>query len=290
MPELPEVEVVRRGIESWALGRPIADVDVIDARSLRRHTAGSADFVSRLRGRTLDAARRLGKYVWLTLSDSDDVLVVHLGMSGQVLMMDADSPAHPHLRVRVSFADAARELHFVDQRIFGGMWIDPLIPETGLPISVAHIATDPFDPDFDVTRTSRRIRASSAGIKRVILDQSVISGVGNIYADEALWRARLHYARPANALTARQVRDLLAAIQDVMAAALAAGGTSFDALYVNVNGQSGYFSRDLAVYGQEGEPCPRCGTPIRREPFMNRSSFRCPRCQRAPHKTRAPQR
>ncbi len=281
MPELPEVEVVRRGLERHVTGRTIASVDVLHPRAIRRHVPGAIDFASRLVGHSLDAARRRGKYLWVELSSGEAVLA-HLGMSGQMLVQSADAPDEKHLRVRVRFADDGPELRFVDQRTFGGLSVEDTVVVDGetLPEPVAHIARDPMDPAFDHDAAVRALRAKRTEVKRALLDQTVVSGIGNIYADEALWRARVHWARPTERLSAAKARELIGAATDVMAEALVAGGTSFDALYVNVNGQSGYFDRSLAAYGQEGLPCPRCGSPIRREPFMNRSSFSCPRCQR----------
>ncbi|MBC6450759.1 bifunctional DNA-formamidopyrimidine glycosylase/DNA-(apurinic or apyrimidinic site) lyase [Actinokineospora xionganensis] len=281
MPELPEVEVVRRGLERHVTGRTIASVDVLHPRAIRRHVPGAIDFASRLVGHSLDAARRRGKYLWVELSSGEAVLA-HLGMSGQMLVQSADAPDEKHLRVRVRFADDGPELRFVDQRTFGGLSVEDTVEVDGetLPEPVAHIARDPMDPAFDLDAAVRALRAKRTEVKRALLDQTVVSGIGNIYADEALWRARVHWARPTERLSAAKARELIGAATDVMAEALVAGGTSFDALYVNVNGQSGYFDRSLAAYGQEGLPCPRCGSPIRREPFMNRSSFSCPRCQR----------
>jgi len=281
VPELPEVEVVRAGLEAHVLGRSVGDVEILHPRSVRRHLAGPDDFVARLRGRTLVGVRRRGKYLWLPL-DSGDAVLAHLGMSGQLLVRPASSPPERHLRVRLALDGT--DVRFVDQRMFGGLsW-----SESGarLPGEIAHIAADPFDPAFDETEVRRRLQRRRTGIKRALLDQTLISGIGNIYADEALWRARLHYARPTETMRRFEVTALLAAVRSVMAAALAQGGTSFDALYVNVNGQSGYFDRSLAVYGQTGRPCPRCGTPIRREAFLNRSSFTCPQCQRRPRRAR----
>jgi formamidopyrimidine-DNA glycosylase len=303
VPELPEVEVVRRGLAEHVVDRSIAEVTVAHPRAVRRHAEGVADFAARLTGRTITGARRRGKYLWLELDrggwqaggvaerseEGDDAVLAHLGMSGQMLLADADRPDETHLRVRVRFADAGPELRFVDQRTFGGLSVHPLVPAAGgglLPAPVAHIARDPMDPAFDLDAAVAGIRRRRTGLKRALLDQTVVSGIGNIYADEALWRARLHGARPTEQLTRGQGRAVLAAAADVMGEALAAGGTSFDTLYVNVNGASGYFDRSLAVYGQTDRPCLRCGTPIRRDPFMNRSSYTCPRCQprpRTPH-------
>ena len=348
MPELPEVETVRAGIADHSLGRPVRAVRVVDARSLRRYLPGPAHFEAALTGRALRGAYRRGKYLWLTLSEADgtladEALVVHLGMSGQLLVRDepgseldnelgSDSgdetearaafDVEPrHLRVALelgpvgtasSEAGAGQRLLFVDQRIFGGMFLSPLVPDIPaavaanevapgeavpehflvperflVPEAVKHIARDPLDEFFDPAAVRRKFLRTSSGIKKVLLDQSVISGVGNIYADEALWRARLHYAKPARTLSAAQTRELLEAVTQVLRESLAAGGTSFDALYVNVLGESGYFERSLNAYGRAGEPCHRCAEAGRtslmvREPFQNRSSYRCPHCQRAP--------
>ena len=295
VPELPEVEVVRSGVQRWAAGRTIGEVEVLHPRAVRRHVPGAADFRARLVGRSIRCASRRGKYLWLPLVDHGDdlpvCLVGHLGMSGQLLFVDPMAADEKHLRVRLRFADSGPELRFVDQRTFGGLALASLVGDQAggqVPESVVHIARDPLDPLFDESDAVRRIRAKHTEIKRVLLDQTVVSGIGNIYADEALWRARLHGRRTASALTGAQVRELLTEVRAVMSDALAQGGTSFDALYVNVNGESGYFDRSLAAYGQEGEPCPRCAAPIRREAFMNRSSFWCPVCQRAPRRTTAP--
>ncbi|WP_294647743.1 bifunctional DNA-formamidopyrimidine glycosylase/DNA-(apurinic or apyrimidinic site) lyase [uncultured Rothia sp.] len=352
MPELPEVETVRAGLAEHSVGRPVQAVRVVDARSLRRHLPGPAHFEAALTGRALRGAYRRGKYLWLTLSEpdgalADEALVVHLGMSGQLLVRDepggdsgsdsvnesdgdsgSESEARAafdeqprHLRVALELGPAGasstgQKLLFVDQRIFGGMFLSPLVPDVPaavagevepavgadssavpehflvaehflVPQAVKHIARDPLDEFFDPAAVRRKFLRTSSGIKKVLLDQSVISGVGNIYADEALWRARLHYAKPARTLSAAQTRDLLEAVTQVLRESLAAGGTSFDALYVNVLGESGYFERSLNAYGRAGEPCHRCAEAGRtslivREPFQNRSSYRCPHCQRAP--------
>lgn len=347
MPELPEVETVRAGLADHSLGRPVRAVRVLDARSLRRHLPGPAHFEAALTGRALRGAYRRGKYLWLTLSEADgtladEALVVHLGMSGQLLVRDepggemgsdsgndlqaraAFDEQPRHLRVALELgpagatgsmvsanrASTGQRLLFVDQRIFGGMFLSPLVPDVPaavaanevapgelgqsevperflVPEAVKHIARDPLDEFFDPAAVRRKFLRTSSGIKKVLLDQSVISGVGNIYADEALWRARLHYAKPARTLSATQTRELLEAVTQVLRESLAAGGTSFDALYVNVLGESGYFERSLNAYGRAGEPCHRCAeagrtTLMVREPFQNRSSYRCPHCQRAP--------
>jgi formamidopyrimidine-DNA glycosylase len=277
VPELPEVEVVRRGLERWVAGRRITDVEVLHPRAVRRHGAGAADFAARLAGQRITAAARRGKYLWLPL-DGGDALLGHLGMSGQLLVQPAAAADEIHLRVRVGFADEGPQLRFVDQRTFGGLSLEPMA--AGLPVPIAHIARDPMDPEFDDERFVRALRAKRTGVKRALLDQSLISGIGNIYADEALWRARLHYEKPTEALSRPRAVELLGEVRGVLGEALAQGGTSFDSLYVNVNGESGYFSRSLNAYGRADEPCGRCGTPIRRAAFMNRSSYYCPRCQR----------
>ncbi|MEE2530596.1 bifunctional DNA-formamidopyrimidine glycosylase/DNA-(apurinic or apyrimidinic site) lyase [Pseudarthrobacter sp. J75] len=341
MPELPEVEVVRRGLASWVVGRTITGVDVVDARSIRRHALGSEDFSGNLEGAVvLDAVRR-GKFLWLPLAEARSAvqdgtvqdgapgsagtqagpedavprvaLMAHLGMSGQLLMQETGAPDEKHLKVRLRLSPAdgmPEELRFVDQRIFGGLFVTGMVPTgdggpggqgsqghlTGpgqalIPAEAAHIARDPLDPAFSFDLFFARLRKRRSGLKRVLLDQGIISGIGNIYADEALWRARLHYARPTETLRKADAQALIGHVQDVMTDALAAGGTSFDSLYVNVNGASGYFERSLNAYGREGQPCSRCAdaglvTLMRREQFMNRSSFTCPVCQRRPRNGR----
>lgn len=285
--------MVRRGLQRWISGRTIASVEIRHARAIRRHLAGPADFADRLVGRTFGPARRRGKYLWLPVEGTGTAVLGHLGMSGQLLVQPEDAPDETHLRVRLRFAapqapageaGPRTELRFVDQRTFGGLSLHPQMPgaSDGLPDAIAHIARDPLDPAFDEAAFHAALRSRRTTIKRALLDQSLISGVGNIYADEALWRSRLHYDRPTATLTRPRVTELLGHVRDVMNAALAVGGTSFDSLYVNVNGESGYFDRSLDAYGREDEPCRRCGTPMRRRPWMNRSSYYCPRCQRPP--------
>jgi formamidopyrimidine-DNA glycosylase len=292
VPELPEVEVVRKGLAQWVAGRTVATVEVSHPRAVRRHLEGAEHFVGVLTGRTLAAAHRRGKYLWLPITEPDGspaerALVAHLGMSGQLLVEKPSAPDETHLRARLTFTDGGRELRFVDQRTFGGLAVEDAPPDGGIPPRLAHIAIDPLDSAFDATAFSAALRRRHTEVKRALLDQTLIGGVGNIYADEALWRARLHGARPTDRLTRGQVDDLLEGVRDVLGEALVQGGTSFDSLYVDVNGQSGYFSRFLAVYGQADRPCPRCGTPIRRESFMNRSSYSCPTCQPRPRARRS---
>ncbi len=282
MPELPEVESVRTGLQSYVSGRTIAQVQVFHPRAARRHLAGPEDFAAALTGGRVGEVRRRGKYLWLTVCD--DALLAHLGMSGQLLVGDPLAPFGSHLRARFEFSDGGMDLRFVDQRTFGHLSFAPGGAE--LPAAIAHIAPDPLEPAFDDERFAAKLRTRHTGIKRALLDQSLISGVGNIYADESLWRAGLHWARPTEMLRRGDVSRLMTAVREVFAEAISAGGTSFDSLYVRVNGESGYFDRSLAVYGREGEPCPRCGTPVIREKFMNRSSYSCPRCQRRPRQGR----
>ncbi|GIF73104.1 bifunctional DNA-formamidopyrimidine glycosylase/DNA-(apurinic or apyrimidinic site) lyase [Asanoa siamensis] len=279
MPELPEVETVRTGLVKHVAGRRIAAVEVRHPRAVRRHLPGPLDFAGRLTDRRVVDVRRRGKYLWLPL-DSGDAIVGHLGMSGQMLLQPADAPDEIHLRIRFRFADGDPELRFVDQRTFGGLAVSP--GGADLPAEIAHIARDPIDPEFSDAGFVTALRRRHTEVKRALLDQTLISGVGNIYADEALWRASLHGARATDRLTGPAALRLLGHVRDVLGEAISAGGTSFDALYVDVNGQSGYFERGLNAYGREGQPCNRCGAPIRREAFMNRSSFSCPKCQPRP--------
>jgi formamidopyrimidine-DNA glycosylase len=323
VPELPEVEVVRRGLVSWVRGRTIESVEVLDPRSVRRHALGVEDFTGNLEGATVGDVVRRGKFLWLPLLDTgrgdqppgspgpagrpEVALMAHLGMSGQLLMQDRDVPDEKHLKVRFRLSPRdgmPEQLRFVDQRIFGGLFVTAMVPtddggpgglaESPLPLiaeEASHIARDPLDPAFSFDLFYRRLRKRKTGLKRALLDQGLVSGIGNIYADEALWRARLHYARPTDTLHRAEAERVLASAREVMLDALAAGGTSFDSLYVNVNGASGYFDRSLNAYGREGQPCKRCAAAgihalIRREQFMNRSSHTCPVCQPRPRNGR----
>ncbi|QDQ97717.1 bifunctional DNA-formamidopyrimidine glycosylase/DNA-(apurinic or apyrimidinic site) lyase [Tomitella fengzijianii] len=324
MPELPEVEVVRAGLAPHVRGRRIVSAAVHSERTARRFEPGAQAMAAWLAGGVVADVGRRGKYLWFELAGApppvpgaaaDDygrsALVVHLGMSGQMLVRDTaggpvpDVPVsvgtasegavaehampHRHLRAGLVLGCAPGEtddvrVEFVDQRTFGWWLPAPFVDVDGtsVPAPVAHIARDPMDPRFDVAGVVRVLKSKRSEIKRLLLDQTVVSGIGNIYADEALWRARVHGARPANTLSRPALTRVVEAARDVMADALAQGGTSFDALYVNVNGQSGYFSRSLNAYGRAGEPCKRCGTLIERAQFMNRSSYFCPKCQRRP--------
>jgi formamidopyrimidine-DNA glycosylase len=317
MPELPEVEVVRRGVRQWATHRPVLDVIVHDERSLRRYEEGPQVFRDQLTGRTLGAPQRRGKFLWIPLlsrgvAQPSTALVIHLGMSGQVLMEHDAAPAEKHLKITLDLGSGEdaealgqqqstpNQLRFVDQRIFGGMHLAPLVPDvvtTGssrlIPQSATHIAPDPLEPAVTAEWLFTALRRRRTGLKRALLDQTVISGVGNIYADEALWRAQMHFARRTETITRAAAARLLTGLQEVMGAALEAGGTSFDALYVNVNGASGYFDRSLQAYGQAGRECSRCAAAvangaahtaavIQRAKFMGRSSYWCPVCQPRP--------
>ncbi len=272
---------------------------MLHPRAVRKHDRGVEHFESELRGRTLLDVRRRGKYLWLDLgeahsadvsrSDGESVragqaVLAHLGMSGQLLVQPPSTPDEKHLRVRFVFDDGGPELRFVDQRTFGGLNLTGLVRSGGtlVPEPIGHIAADPMEQAFDRDAVVELVRSRRTGIKRALLDQSLISGIGNIYADEALWRAGLHWARSTGELARDDGNALLEAVGEVMRDALEAGGTSFDALYVNVNGQSGYFGRSLAVYGRAGAPCSRCGTAIHRDVFMKRSAYSCPACQPLP--------
>ncbi len=286
MPELPEVEVVRRGLQAHVVGKTITAVRVHHPRAVRRHEAGPADLTARLLGARINGTDRRGKYLWLLLDkdhDSDAALVVHLGMSGQMLL--GTVPRSDHVRIS-ALLDDGTVLSFADQRTFGGWLLADLATVDGsvVPEPVAHLARDPLDPRFDVDAVVKVLRGKHSEIKRQLLDQTVVSGIGNIYADEALWRAKVHGARVAATLTRGQLTVVLDAAAEVMREALDKGGTSFDSLYVNVNGESGYFDRSLDAYGREGESCRRCGAVMRREKFMNRSSFYCPKCQPRPRR------
>ena len=285
MPELPEVEVVRRGLQEFVAGKTITAVRVHHPRAVRRHEAGAADLTARLLNTQIVGTGRRGKYLWLTLGDGS-ALVVHLGMSGQMLL--GGVPNVGHLRI-AALLDDGTTLSFVDQRTFGGWMLSDMVTVDGtdVPVPVAHIARDPLDPEFNRDGVVTVLRRKHSEIKRQLLDQTVVSGIGNIYADEALWRSKINGTRLASSLTRKQLGEVLDTAAVVMTDALGQGGTSFDSMYVNVNGESGYFERSLDAYGREGEPCRRCGAVMRRESFMNRSSFYCPKCQPRPRVRRS---
>jgi formamidopyrimidine-DNA glycosylase len=288
MPELPEVETVRAGLAEFITGATITDVEIFDARSLKRHRPGPNDFVATLVGSKITSVVRRGKFLWMPLNVSPLALVGHLGMSGQMLVRTPDFEPDKLTRVILHFTAVGGkkyQMRFVDQRIFGSLALDELIStadETGesIPTTAAHIARDPLDPYFDVSSVIAKLRKRTAGIKKILLDQQLMSGVGNIYADEALWRAKLHYDQPANSLSLSKTKELINHVTEILAAAVKVGGTSFDEQYKNVNGESGYFEISLNAYGMTGRPCNRCGKPIRRDSWMNRGSHFCPNCQK----------
>ncbi|WP_345802821.1 bifunctional DNA-formamidopyrimidine glycosylase/DNA-(apurinic or apyrimidinic site) lyase [Microbacterium sp. AZCO] len=302
MPELPEVEVVRAGLEPAVSGATIVAVTVLDERALTRHAGGGSHFEAALTGRVVEGAARRGKFLWLPLepsagADPDEAIVGHLGMSGQLLLRAPGSPEERHERVRLDIQHPEHgelAVVFADQRTFGSLAVDPLVPTpdgapggrgtraAAVPSQVAHIARDPLDTAFSDRGFREALGRKNSAIKRVLLDQTVVSGVGNIYADEALWASRIHPETPALVLSTRAVNRLLTEVRAVLEKALAEGGTSFDAQYVNVNGQAGYFAHSLNAYGRTGQPCPRCGRPIVRVSFMNRSSHYCAHCQKLP--------
>jgi formamidopyrimidine-DNA glycosylase len=291
VPELPEVEIVRAGLAPAVTGARVEAVTVFDERCLRRHGGPAEDFVDRMAGAVLAAPRRRGKFLWIpaeTDAAHPEALLVHLGMSGQVLLRERDAELGRLTRARLDIHSpehGALRLDFVDQRLFGSLALDRLTPAADapdelIPAQTAHIARDPLDELFDERRFLAALARRRTTVKRALLDQTLLSGVGNIYADEALWAARIHYDQPTETLSRAKARTLLAELRAVLVKALAEGGTSFDSQYLNVNGQAGYFAHSLNAYGRQGEPCPRCGTPIVREVFMNRGSHFCPKCQR----------
>ena len=283
MPELPEVETVRAGLERYVVGAKISEAQTFHPRALK--TTSIATLKSAV-GAKIIAVNRRGKFLWFEL-DREFALVAHLGMSGQLLVQPITTPIHPHLRAKLALGNGLIsskksrekiEIRFIDQRTFG--WLSIEEQSHGIPKSVAHIAYDPFEQEFDLKTVISDLKRRKSTIKSAILNQEIISGIGNIYADEALWRARLHPEIICEDLTEEEIRKLVLSAKAVMKSAIKAGGTSFDKQYKNVNGESGYFSRSLSVYGREGEPCSRCATLVRRIAFANRSSHFCPRCQR----------
>lgn len=275
MPELPEVETVRRGLAQLLTGFTFRAAQDLHPRVLK---AASFAPLSTVVGARIINVNRRGKFLWFEL-DRDFALVAHLGMSGQFLVSQKDRPLPGHVRARFQLSRRfeKQEVEFNDRRTFGWLSVEQLIE--GIPQSALHIAVDPFDTSFDRAAVIKRIKLRKAEIKSVLLNQEIMSGVGNIYADESLWRAKIHPETPACDISVRKIGELVDAATNVMAQAIEAGGTSFDALYINVNGESGYFKMSLAAYGQENQPCPRCGFKIRRIPFTSRSSHFCPKCQ-----------
>lgn len=293
MPELPEVETVRLGLAPRVVGHRLEQVQVWGARTARNQIGGPKALEDAIRGRRVQALARRGKFMWAELDDAH-ALVFHLGMSGQLRVSD-DDRRYPHEHVRMMLDDGTR-LSFVDQRTFGRVEVNELVPTPdhalggrgsmldAVPSSAAHIARDPLDPAFDIDAVIRRIRTSRTPIKNLLLHQEIVSGIGNIYADEALFAAGVHGRRMGKNVRLYEVRELLAQAAAVMTRAIEVGGTSFDALYVNAQGEPGYFARSLAVYGRAGKPCVHCGTAIERVTISGRSHHFCPTCQpRVPH-------
>ena len=286
MPELPEVEVVRLGLAKHIQQHTIAEVEVLHPRAVRGIAGGAEELRALVEGATITTVARRGKFLWLELGEhlpGEPAVVVHLGMSGQMLLKTDADPKSRHLRIRARLNDG-RQLWFVDQRTFGYWRSTELLDSDNgnVPATVTHIARDLLDPELDFDNVAARLRSRDAEIKKLLLQQEIISGIGNIYADEMLWAAQIHPQRKASAIPTTQLVELLLAGKGVMQRALAQGGTSFDELYVNVNGESGYFAVSLNAYGQTDQPCARCGTEIVRVKFTNRSSHFCPSCQRLP--------
>jgi len=279
MPELPEVETVRRGLEQYVVGKKVVSAESFHRRTIKPSSLGRLEMVT---GSKILAVKRRGKFLWFEL-DRDFVLVAHLGMSGQLLVQQSNAFDQSHLRARLRLGGKLNrtskdEIRFIDQRTFGWLSIEQI--QDQIPTSVAHIAYDPFEADFNLKEVITNISSRKSAIKPAILNQEIISGIGNIYADEALWRAKIHPEIICEDLSEDEIKKLINSAKAVMKSAIKAGGTSFDQQYKNVNGVSGYFSRSLSVYGRAGQPCSRCSTLIRRIAFANRSSHFCPRCQR----------
>lgn len=297
MPELPEVETVRAGLAEHVIGARVEGVEILDARSLKRYPPGPAAFSSELIGRSFQGVVRRGKFFWLPIND-ELALSGHLGMSGQVLLRSKGFAPDPQTRIVLHLTEPSGEqleFRFVDQRIFGSLAVVDMVPTADggpggygpesavlakIPAEASHIARDPLDPLFDPGAVVARMAKKNTEIKRVLLDQNLISGIGNIYADETLWRTRVHYGTTASSLSNKKLRELVSVATEVLAEAVAQGGTSFDEQYKNVNGESGYFSQQLAAYGQAGQPCPRCQGLIKRDSWANRGSHFCPKCQK----------
>ncbi len=276
MPELPEVETVRRGLAHLVSGFRIVKAQQLHPRALKPESIAPLDAPA---GAKITGTNRRGKFMWLTLN-RPYVLVAHLGMSGQFLIHQKDRPKATHIRAQFQLKKTMRtqELVFNDQRTFGWLSIEELVDN--VPTSAQHIARDPFDPLFEKEVVVYKYLKRNIKIKTALLNQEIMSGVGNIYADETLWRAKVHPEISTADLAKKKISTIIDHATDVMREAIEKGGTSFDDLYINVNGESGFFEQSLAAYGQEDEPCPRCGTRIKRIVFGARSSHYCPRCQR----------
>jgi len=285
MPELPEVEVVRKGLAKHVKNRKISNAKVRNNRALRNFEFSIKTFEKTVAGFTINSVERRGKFLWMTLKNSSQAISAHLGMSGQMLMVKKEEKPSTHARVTFDFSDTKRSLHFIDQRTFGWVNLEELVEAKDkrlVPQSVLHISPDLFEETFDLDKTISNIKKRKTGIKQALLNQEIVAGIGNIYADEALWLAKTHWADVCENLSEKKINEILISAKEVMAKALEKGGTSFDDLYIDVNGESGYFENELNAYGREGERCYRCDLEMVREAFSNnRSSTICPNCQ--PH-------
>jgi len=283
MPELPEVEVVRKGLAKHVKNRKISNAKVRNNRALRNFEFSTKTFEKTVAGSTINSVERRGKFLWMTLKNSSQAISAHLGMSGQMLMVKKEEKPSTHARVTFDFSDTKRSLHFIDQRTFGWVNLEELVEAKDkrlVPQSVLHISPDLFEETFDLDKTISNIKKRKTGIKQALLNQEIVAGIGNIYADEALWLAKTHWADVCENLSEKKINEILISAKEVMAKALEKGGTSFDDLYIDVNGESGYFENELNAYGREGERCYRCDLEMVREAFSNnRSSTICPNCQ-----------
>lgn len=288
MPELPEVETVRRGLKSAISGFKVVGVEILDERSLRRNKEPYEAFKEELVGSEFNDFCRRGKFLWFPIS-SHRCLVAHLGMSGQIIVRGPDYPSDKCERVRlmVSKSQQNLEMRFIDQRLFGGLHMDTIVESSNgeqMPFSARHIALDPLDAKFNAVAVAAIIQKRQAGIKSLLMNQEIVSGIGNIYADEILWLAKVHYSTSGSQLSKKKILEILKISQEILCEAVNKGGTSFDEQYKNVNGESGRYSHLLNAYGQTGLPCKRCKTSIRREAWSNRGSHFCPRCQKPSNK------
>ncbi len=274
MPELPEVETVARGLRAALVGRTITDVKVLWTRSVV--PPDPAAFARHLTGQVITDVGRRGKWLVVGLSGGD-TLLIHLRMSGRLVIESEACLDDRHLRV-LFLLDDGRRLSFIDQRKFGRLHL------TNEPAQVlGDLGPEPLSDEFTSRRLEEMLKQRQGRIKPLLLDQRFLAGLGNIYADEALWRARIHPLRPANTLTPAEAQRLHKAIRVVLTSAIASGGTTLeDEVYRQADGQAGEFASELAAYGRTDQPCPRCGQPIERIKVSQRGTHFCPRCQPAP--------
>lgn len=270
MPELPEVETVRRGLSAQVTGRRIAEV-----RCFRPDLRYPLPDFRPLSGRKCRAVRRRAKYLQFVFEDS--LLVWHLGMSGRFHVLDASLPIQAHEHVRIVF-DNGQSLRYMDARRFGYAGILPASGWQAHPW-FARLGPEPLEAGFGGEYLFNRARGRKTAVKPFLMDAGVVVGVGNIYASEALFRAGIHPARAAGRISRRRLEALAACVREVLAEAIAAGGSTISD-FVQVDGRPGYFAHAFQVYGREGAPCPRCAGAIRRITQSARSSFYCPKCQR----------